>query len=234
MNVEEYLNLVAYKGQMLFPSGMQTVYLSNFDDSYITMEGIEPDFPLTALAELEVTEKLEHGVGFSPKHNKWYGWSHRGIAGFTIGSTCEPGHCHYRTASDKEELEDSIRFWTDPNKKYVRGKILRPGLIEVSYEYRSVIETTLKYWFNYDAFSFREKVKMFLDWSFIPWFTDSSFNSMRIREILLMLKRDFLEGKRTAKILNEYDPNNFGKGSWTAETMEDARQMAIDYCEGIS
>ena len=28
-------------------------------------------------------------IGFSSKDNKWYGWSHRGIYGFGIGSTCK-------------------------------------------------------------------------------------------------------------------------------------------------
>lgn len=34
-------------------------------------------------------------IGFSPEHDKWYGWSHRAIHGFTIGSTCKKGDIHY-------------------------------------------------------------------------------------------------------------------------------------------
>ena len=29
-------------------------------------------------------------------------------------------------------------------------------------------------------------------------------------------------------------PDSYGKGQWTAETTEDARQMAIDFAEGVS
>ena len=30
-------------------------------------------------------------IGYSPKENKWYGWSHRAIHGFTIGDEVEEG-----------------------------------------------------------------------------------------------------------------------------------------------
>lgn len=42
--------------------------------------------------------KPEHrvcSVGFSTKNGKWYGWSHRAICGFKIGSTCRKGDAHY-------------------------------------------------------------------------------------------------------------------------------------------
>lgn len=34
-------------------------------------------------------------IGFSTKDGKWYGWSHRSIFGFKIGSKCTKGDCHY-------------------------------------------------------------------------------------------------------------------------------------------
>jgi len=34
-------------------------------------------------------------VGYSIKDGKWYGWSHRAIFGFKVGSTCKEGDCHY-------------------------------------------------------------------------------------------------------------------------------------------
>jgi len=30
-------------------------------------------------------------IGFAPKTQKWYGWSHRAIAGFTVGDVVKPG-----------------------------------------------------------------------------------------------------------------------------------------------
>ena len=34
-------------------------------------------------------------IGFSRKDGKWYGWSHRAIYGFKIGSKCKIGDSHY-------------------------------------------------------------------------------------------------------------------------------------------
>lgn len=42
--------------------------------------------------------KPEHcccSIGYSVKDGKWYGWSHRAIYGFKVGSTCKNGDCHY-------------------------------------------------------------------------------------------------------------------------------------------
>jgi len=47
----------------------------------------------------------EHNVcsiGFCEKEQKWYGWSHRAIYGFGIGSTCKKGDCHYVPTSFEE------------------------------------------------------------------------------------------------------------------------------------
>lgn len=33
------------------------------------------------------------GLGFSEKEQKWYGWSHRAIYGFGIGSEVKDGDC---------------------------------------------------------------------------------------------------------------------------------------------
>ena len=70
------------------------VYVSKYDGSYLTHVGMEDE--LQFLVDRGITEQLTSGVGFSPKENKWYGWSHRAIYWFTIGSTCRKGDCHYR------------------------------------------------------------------------------------------------------------------------------------------
>ena len=97
MNVKDYLNMVAYvkatSKELCLADDVPDSYFSKFDDSYITFVGLEQD--LQYLADKEITEELTHGVGFSLKDNKWYGWSHRAIYGFKIGSTCKKGDCHY-------------------------------------------------------------------------------------------------------------------------------------------
>ena len=90
MNTKEYLEKVAYVTEIeIFPGELSKVYQSKFDNSYITHIGMEAN--VEYLAQREITEELRHGVGFSPKDNKWYGWSHRAIYGFkTVNSSMTP------------------------------------------------------------------------------------------------------------------------------------------------
>jgi hypothetical protein len=91
MNLSEYLEKVAYLG----PSDIDgcdsgnIIYYSKFDDSYMGHVGNEK--ALKFLADREITENLSHGVGFSLKDGRWYGWSHRAICGFGVGSVVEKG-----------------------------------------------------------------------------------------------------------------------------------------------
>lgn len=137
------------------------------------------------LADREITEQLSHGVGFSPKHYKWFGWSHRAIHGFTIGSECKKGHIHYRPATEEDEIESIIEFWSNPGHINVTAEKVKDGEIEVTWEY------------------------------------DDTVPNKPLHGTLL-------------GVTHYYNPKSFGKGEWVAETMEDAKQMAIDFNEGCS
>jgi len=184
MRVKKFLELVAHKGKLdCGDTEKSEVWLSNFDDSYITRVGMESNVKF--LADREITEELTHGVGFSPKDNKWYGWSHRAIYGFTVGSTCKKGDCHYRATNEQDEIEDATRFWSDKNHINVRAEKIKDGEIAVSWEY------------------------------------DNSTPNKKLRGT-------------TSGTDWQYDHKNFGKGEWTAKTMEDAKKMAQDFSEGVS
>lgn len=100
MNVKDYLNMVSY----IADSEIGKVYFSKFDHSYIVRVGIEDNIKF--LADKEITKELTHGVGFSPKDNKWYGWSHLVIQGFSIGSEYKKGDCNYvaKTLEDAKQM----------------------------------------------------------------------------------------------------------------------------------
>lgn len=186
MNIKDFLAQVAYIADSEIPDDSDKVYLSNFDNSYITRVGMEDSVKF--LADLEITYQLSHGTGFSPKDQKWYGWSHRAIYGFKIGSTCEKGNCHYIPKDEADAIEDGIRFWSDDSKHYVRAGELdtvhdQPG-IWLEWKYANNVPN--------------EKLQSTIGgvfWSF---------------------------------------PDTWGRGEWTAETEEDARQMAIDFNKGVS
>jgi len=183
MKPKEYLDKVAYKAIIKMGDTSSQVYKSKFDDSYITHIGMEDS--IAHLAKREITEQLTHGVGYSPKNKKWYGWSHRAIYGFKIGSTCKKGDCHYRAKNLKDELTAAINFWSEPEHINVRAEKIKDGLIEVSWEYTDAI---------------RNK-KLRGTTQHINWY---------------------------------YEHKNPGRGEWVAKTMEDAKQMAIDFNEGVS
>lgn len=185
MKVEEYLKKVAYKDiDYLGPGSEETeVWKSTFDNSFMGIVGMENE-TIKALAERGITDELTHGVGFSPENGKWYGWSHRGLYGFKVGSTCKKGDCHYRAASLEDEIEAATRFWDDDHHINTRAEKVTDGVIQVSWEYDDKVPNE----------SLRGTTGG-SDWHYSP---------------------------------------EFGRGEWTAKTMEDAKIMAQDFNEGIS
>lgn len=183
MHLKEWFNMVAYIGEkQIGPYPQLTdVWLSKYDDSYITHIGFETT--VKHLADRDITEELTHGVGFSPTHQKWYGWSHRAIYGFGIGSTCKKGDSHYVPVDEDDFLNDCVRFWED--------------------EYHE------KIWAAHTP----EGVRVY--WSY----SDEVPNKN-------------LRGTTGGQICPY--PEKYGKGEWVAETLEDAKQMAIDFNDGVS
>ncbi len=185
MKVKDYLNKVAYISDMKIFDEICKVYKSKFDDSYMTHVGME--YTIKHLATFEITEELTHGVGFSLKDGKWYGWSHRAIYGFKVGSACNKGDCHYKGSDLKEQEDAAIGFWTDEHHKNVRCD----GVVEQDNE---------KY---FD----------------IKWNYSGDVPNKKLRNTI--------SG-------NLHHIKDLGRGEWTAKTMEDAKQMAIDFNEGVS
>lgn len=187
MEVKAFLDKVAYIGDSEIEGDDGKVYYSKFDGSYITRVGMEDDIKF--LADREITEELTQGVGFSPKDNKWYGWSHRAIYGFTIGSVVKKGDCGYCPVDEKDAIENGIRFWSDPEHLNVRVK----GEIVEQNGSRGV----------------------WIEWEYSDKITNKDLHG------------------ETAETFWCF-PEEFGKGEWVAETMEDAKQMAIDFSSGVS
>jgi len=187
MKTKEYLKEVAYIKECHIEniSDIPKAYYSKFDGSYIAFVGSEKG--IEHLAEREITEQLTHGVGFSPKDNKWYGWSHRAIYGFGIGSTCKKGECHYKGSTLKEQEEDAIRFWSGDSHESVVSN--------------GVIERGGERYFN------------------ISWKYNNEIPNKKLRNTISGV---------------EHHIKNLGRGEWVAKTMEDAKQMAIDFNDGVS
>ena len=97
------------------------IYYSKIDGAYLTRVGMEKD--LEFLLKKGITEQIQDGygeprtccIGFNPVEQKWYGWSHRAIFGFGIGSKCKKGDCGYNAPNEEEYIEQVYRFWEDIN-----------------------------------------------------------------------------------------------------------------------
>jgi hypothetical protein len=194
MHESEWLEIVAYKKLLTVDDPMNCsfeddrkdyeAWLSKFDDSYITMVGMENN--VKTLADLEITEELSNGIGYSPKTKKWYGWSHRATCGFGVGSTCKKGDCHYKSSNEDDEIDKALSFWEDDqyhDRTWV--ECVDNGEIEIRWLYNDNVPNT------------------------------------KLR-------------RTKGRAIWNYDPKNFGRGEWVAKTMSDAKQMAMDFRDGVS
>jgi len=200
MRVNTYLGIVAYKDTMYLFEEPSEVWKSKFDDSYLIHVGLEKKIKF--LADREITEQLTHGVGFSPKDGKWYGWSHRAIFGFSVGSTCKKGNCHYISNSLEEMIEDYVNSLSDTSKEC--------------------------------ADKYRSECSVLPDGSGI--LINHSGIELPMAQNLGELEDNLNWGKEleTELVLAGVEIKKCGRGEWVAKTMEDAKQMAKDFNEGVS
>jgi len=141
--------------------------------------GIEP--------ELAHQDNNVCSIGFCEKEQKWYGWSHRAISGFGIGSKVAKGDCAYH-APDKEAFIESCRsFWEHETHTFTKAE---------------------------DGTS------------------DDGWNCVKVSWLYSdRVPNNDLRGKTVVEFM-EY-PKQYGKGEWTADTLEDAKRMAIDFADGV-
>jgi hypothetical protein len=128
---------------------------------------------------IEPGERHVCSIGFSKKDNKFYGWSHRCIFGFTIGNIVKKGDCAYIPRNREEYIEDLKRWYDDPTY--------------------SNVEVTEKE------------------------------NHILVKYDIVRIDGEILHREYEEPLDIEY-----GRGEWTAETMEDAKQMAIDFARSVS
>lgn len=126
------------------------------------------------ITQFEKTEQ-DHcicSIGFNPEEEKWYGWSHRAMYGFGIGSEVKIGDCGY-TPKDPEDLINQLKktYKTSTFEKDIPDPDGKQGV------------------------------------------------------------GIMITNKRTS----HFEPYpEWGKGEWRAETLADAKQMAIDFAKSVS
>lgn len=177
-----------------------TIFITKEKSLYVGLKGLcdVTHSLIDILAEYEITdlyttfERKESGIGrypvvnygFSEKLQKWFGWSHRGIFGFGIGSEVKFGDCAY-SAPDKESYEKQMmNFWKDENHLNMHiSERTGEGFV-------------------------------------IEWIYSDTIPNTQIR------------GTKDGTYCKY--PKSYGRGEWKAETLEDAKQMAIDYAKHVA
>jgi hypothetical protein len=120
-------------------------------------------------------------IGFCENDQKWYGWRHRGICGFGVGSEVKRGDAGY-VPDNARDLAAEYREWND-HVEIVDGRT-----IMVCVEHYTIVGKN----------------------------DDGS---------LIYADEPTISGSYTVKT---------GRGEWTARTLDDARQMAIDFADSVS
>lgn len=163
--------------------------------------------------EMDITEQLQPvpngktvAVGFNPETQQWFGWSHRATGAFTIGSEVAKGDCAFRP-SNREEFEESCKEFWDVDKK----QEMQPGL----YRTREFVD------FRHDIID--PEVS-----------TSEPIAVLRFADVYDPEPPSTVDPK--ASPIREMPimyPPAWGRGAWKAETLEDAKQMAIDFANGV-
>ena len=196
--LQKFIDSISTIGDSDIPDDDGKIYYSKVDESYLTRVGLENDIKF--LQKYGITEQIQSppdykiaSIGFNPTEQKWYGWSHRAIFGFGIGSECKKGHLGY-TPSNKEDFAESCLRWygdTDMEDNYKIN-----ATVKDSHENGGLFGVLVEYDYN-------DKVP-----------------NVSIRG--------------THHHIFEPYPKTWGKGEWTATTLEEAKQMAIDFVKGVS
>lgn len=136
--------------------------------------------------QLVDSERRVCSIGWSDKEQKWFGWSHRAIFGFSIGSKVKRGDVAYKPVDKEDFMECMIDFWDDEEThENISGTLSDDGS------------------------------GVYIHWTYSHSIPNES-----------------LRGKSGGDFSNF--PDEWGRGEWTAESWEDAKQMAIDFAESVS
>lgn len=91
-------------------------YVDKLTGAYVTSvpSDDKPTGTMKFFAKHGISKVYGGSIGFSEKEQKWYGWSHRAIYGFGIGSKVKKGDCGYKgKAWTAKTLDDAKQMAKD-------------------------------------------------------------------------------------------------------------------------
>ncbi len=189
--LQNFINSISVIRKSKIPDDDGNVYCSKIDGSYLTHVGSERQ--LKFLLDKGITQHIQSGfrepitacIGFNPTEQKWYGWSHRAIFGFGVGSKCKQGDAGFEPSNKLEFMKRMVSFWGD--NEYFQKK---PEVVDKG------------------------------DGCLITYIYNNKVPNKELR------------GKTHTEFFKY--PKKWGKGEWTASTIKQAKQMAINFAKSVS
>lgn len=101
---------------------------SAYDENFLYLSTMKTALRLTkkyGITEFGKASETDNiaSIGFNPVKQTWYGWSHRAIFGFGIGSEVKKGDCAYHASNIEDFAEDCVAFWSDRWHEEPTGEI---------------------------------------------------------------------------------------------------------------
>lgn len=127
--LQEFIDGISFKAQHYIIDSFTECYFSNVDKSYLTHVGMEES--LSYLLSHGITEQIQNSkgvaehssnIGFNPVDQKWFGWSHRALYGFGVGSEIKRGDCAYCPVDEDDFRASVVEFWSGEHHKGVSGE----------------------------------------------------------------------------------------------------------------
>jgi len=160
-----------------------------------------------------INPERDESIGFSEQEQKWYGWSHRAIYGFGVGSVVDKGHCAYTAPTVDELYDEYLAFFDD----IVEGDA--PEAIERRAKMRA--ERAARVTKDYE----NGCIHIGVEHIYMPMVNSIAGLQAEMAAPGVMGVEAVAFGGNSIKV---------GRGKWTAQTLEDAKQMARDFAEGVS
>lgn len=184
---------------------MDSAY-SDYDQSYIgTLEDAQYLCYKQGLRQIQKAystydPSVRGTIGFQPEEQKWYGWSHRAMYGFGIGSQVNRGDCGYKPRNKEEFVEDLCTFFEIGDGTWRECE--SPDILCVS------VPDNIEY----DV---------------------ETEEGLGARVMSTTYFRGAPERNYSSDHIYPY-PKVWGRGAWVAKTLKDAKEMAIDFSNGVS
>lgn len=204
---ERYMSVMQRSSMGGSTLDMRVIY--GYDGSYVGLD--DSNYLLELITKEQITpqkiapDKIVASIGWSDKRKMWFGWSHRMYEMFGIGSIVNRKNIAYVPVDKHDFLEQTRKFWADEWEE-------PPSKLNVTAKHSYTTYTSPS--------KSGELTKKRLYGVTVSWVYSNTITNNDLR----------------GKINSQFTPypDQWGRGEWVAKTLDDAKQMAIDFATAVS